>query len=267
MLNNRKLKKLFKILSGMDSALVAYSGGVDSTFLLKAAADVLGQKLLAVTAAGPIYPAHEAACARRTARALGVRHIIIRPDVLSDREFKANPPERCYLCKRRLFSRLLELAGQQHAEAVFDGANKDDARDYRPGLRAAAELKIRSPLREAGLTKDEIRHLSRKLKLPTWNSPSMACLASRIPFGTELTVENLCRVDRAEAYLRKLGFAQVRVRHHDAIARIEVPGADLPRLSAPALRRKIVSYLKRLGYGYITLDLQGYRTGSLNEVL
>lgn len=267
MLGNRKLEKLFTILSGMDSALVAYSGGVDSTFLLKVAADVLGKKLTAVTAAGPIYPAHEAAHARRIARTLGVRHIIIRPDMLSDPEFKANPPERCYQCKRRLFSRLLELARQHHAEAVLDGANHDDARDYRPGLRAAAELKIRSPLREAGLTKNEIRRLSRKLKLPTWNSPSLACLASRIPFGTELTVENLARVDRAEAHLRKLGFVQVRVRHHEAIVRIEVPGADLPRFSDPALRRRIVSYLKRLGYGYITLDLQGYRTGSLNEVL
>jgi len=263
----RKLKKLRTLLSGVERALVAYSGGVDSTFLLKVAVEALGPRVMAVTAAGPLYPAQEANQARRLARFLGVRHIIIGSDALSDPMFRANPPQRCYLCKRRLFSRLLDLARQQHAEAVFDGANQDDIRDYRPGMRAAAELKIRSPLREAGLTKAEIRRLSRKLNLPTWNSPSLACLASRIPFGTELTVETLCRVDRAEAYLRRLGFAQVRVRHHERIARIEVPAADLPRLSDPALRKKITVYLKRLGYSYITLDLQGYRTGSLNEVL
>jgi len=264
---SRKLQKLRSLLSGLESALLAYSGGADSTFLLKVAAEALGTRLMAVTAAGPLFPEHETVRARRLARSLGVRHIIIRPDMLADPAFRANPPARCYLCKHRLFGLLLDLARQHHAATVLDGVNQDDVRDYRPGLRAAAELKVRSPLREAGLTKAEIRRLSRRLELPTWNSPPLACLASRIPFGTELTVENLARVDRAEAYLRKLGFVQMRVRHHEALARIEVPAADLPRLNDPAMRRKIVTHLKRQGYSYVTMDLQGYRTGSLNEIL
>jgi len=260
-----KVDALRKLLLEMESALVAYSGGVDSTLLLKVALEVLGERVLAVTARSPIHPASESAAAGELARRLGARHIFIEADVLDDPEFARNPPERCYLCKRRLFAGLRELAEEHGLREVVDGSNYDDLGEHRPGLRALRELGVRSPLAEAGLTKAEIRALSRKMGLPTWDKPAQACLATRFPYGELLTPEKLRRVEEAEDFLRSLGLGQLRVRSHGPLARVEVSQEEMPSL----IRRagKVVEKLKDLGYTYITLDLEGYRTGSMDEPL
>jgi len=262
-----KLKRLRSILKDMQSVLVAYSGGTDSTFLLKTAADVLGRRALGVIAKSETYPSAEYKQAVRLAKRLGLRVLTLDTQELSDPRFASNPPERCYFCKGELFSKLKALAEENGLNHVADGTNVDDAADFRPGRKAAIEFGIRSPLKEAGLTKSDIRTYSKTTGLPTWNKPAQACLASRFPYGTAIDAEGLKKVEAAEAFLRRLGLAQLRVRHHGRTARIEVPAGLLKRLVSDPVRGRIVRKLKKLGYAYVTLDLEGYRTGSLNEVL
>ena len=262
-----KLEKLNSILGQMASVLVAYSGGVDSTFLLSVAAEVLGPKAVAATARSEIYPTGEFEQAQAVAEQLGVTHIALDAEQMNNSEFVANPPDRCYLCKRELFGQLQEIARQHDLNFVIEGAQSDDLGDYRPGLRAAEELRVRAPLIEATLTKEEIRQLSRARGLPTADAPARTCLATRFPYGHEITLAGLRQVARAEEFLARQGFEQVRVRHHGAIARIEVQPEQLLRLTEKPLRDKLVEEFQRLGFLYVTVDLQGYRTGSMNEGL
>ena len=260
-----KLTRLRTLLRETGGIAIAFSSGVDSTFLLKVAHEELGEKAIAVTARSHSFPKREqdeaaAFCARE-----GIRQVVVDSEELAIPGFRQNPANRCYLCKKELFTKILEIARAEGLSAVAEGSNMDDLGDYRPGLQAVRELGIRSPLREAGLTKAEIRELSRALGLPTWNKPSFACLASRFPYGEEITVERLARVERAEQYLLDLGFGQVRVRSHGDLARIELCAADIPK--AIEQREKIHAALKSFGFAYVALDLQGYRTGSMNEVL
>jgi uncharacterized protein len=263
----RKYEKLKTGLEKLGKVLVAFSGGVDSTLLLKVASDVLGKNVMAVIAASEIYPGKEIENAGKIARRLKVRHKVISTHELDNPHFLSNPPERCYYCKKELFGTLVSIAREEGISHVLDGSNHDDRLDFRPGAKAAKDLGIRSPLREAGLTKAEIRELSRHLDLPTWDKPSFACLASRFPYHTKIEVKSLKQIGAAEDFLRKAGFRQVRVRHHGPIARIEVEAGEFPRLLEKGLTAKISARLKELGYSYISLDLDGYRTGSMNETL
>jgi uncharacterized protein len=263
----RKYERLKAVLGELGGVVIAYSGGADSSLLLKVAVDVLGPRALAVTATSPTYPPKEVEEATRLARELGARHRIIGTDELEMDAFANNPPERCYYCKTELFQKLLDIAREEGLAVVADGANLDDVGDYRPGLRAGAELGVRSPLREAGLTKDDVRALSRELGLPTWDKPSFACLASRFPYGDRITADSLKQVAAAEQMIRELGFQQIRVRHHGDTARIEVDPTEFPAIIQPQHRDRIVRAFRELGYLYVTLDLAGYRTGSMNEPL
>ncbi len=261
----QKLARLEGILREMESGVLAYSGGVDSTFLLKVAHDVLGDKVLAVTASSETYPAEELAEAVAYARQMGARHMVLETEELKNEEFANNPPTRCYFCKNELFGKLNDIARQNGLRYVIDGFNVDDLGDFRPGMQAGREHGVRSPLREAGMGKADIRALSQEMGLPTWDKPALACLSSRLPYGVRITPEKLNQIGAAERFLRELGFRQLRVRHHDSIARIEVAPEEMPRLlqQGPV----IVKRLRDLGYLYVTMDLQGYRTGSMNEVL
>lgn len=247
----------------MGNVLIAYSGGVDSTLLLKVAKVILKEKVLAITADSLTYPSSELKAAKEMTERLKVRHIIIKTRELSDSNFSHNPRDRCYWCKKELFSQLSAIAKKNGMSYIIDGTNYDDRRDFRPGRRAAREFGVRSPLAEAKLTKKEIRQLSRELNLSTWSKPAFACLASRFPYGTKITRKNLKKIDEAEKFLCELGIkGSLRVRHYGNIARIEVLEKNLSKLLR--LRDKIVSKFKDLGYIYVTLDLEGYRTGSMN---
>ncbi len=263
-----KYRSLQGILREMGSVAIGYSGGVDSSLLLKVAVDELGANTLAMIGRSETYPTREFEEAVALAERLGARYVVVRTEETDDLKFRENPPDRCYYCKSELFDKLKELAEQEGIAWIADGTITDDAGDFRPGMRAKAEKSVRSPLLEAGLSKDDVRALSRQLDLPTWDKPSFACLSSRFPYGTGITRENLSRVDLAETFLRDAGFRRFRVRFHDdTTARIELAPEDMPRTLEPAFRQQLVQQFKELGFVYITLDLQGYRTGSMNEVL
>ena len=266
-IKKEKLNNLRKILSEMGSILIAYSGGVDSTFLLKVAREELGDKVTAVTVKSEIHHLNEITDAKMMAQKFKMKHLFIDIDILSNKEFVNNPPERCYICKKEIFNRISEIAKELNLNFVADGSNYDDFDDYRPGMKAVRELKIRSPLQEALLTKDDIRLLSKEMNLPTWNKPSNSCLATRIPYGDEITLEKLKRIEKAEDFIHDLGIEQVRVRHYNNLAKIEAREEDMLLLMEEYLRKKIIDKLKELGFIYITLDLQGYRSGSMNEEL
>jgi len=311
-----RLETLKSLLSDLRGLVVAFSGGVDSTFLAAVAHQVLGDRMLAVTARSETYPSSEAEEAAQLAKQLGFRHRFINTSELGIVGYAENPPNRCFYCKSELFGKLIEIAREEGLDFVADGANADDTHDFRPGMEAAAALGVRSPLKEAGLTKAEIRALSREMGLPTWNKPAFACLASRFPYGTKITAERLAMVEAAEEFLRSQGIRLARVRHHPvsaeivgrgfqtppneeipagigvpalqgqeasrrrrgygdqdscptdrAMARIEVAAEDIPRFLDEDFRRKVIDKLKEIGYLYVTLDLQGYRSGSMNEGL
>ena len=265
MTTEEKYQRLLADLSALGSVAVAFSGGVDSTFLLWAAREALGDRVLAVTVASSSFPRRELDEAKRFCLEKGIGQVVVRSEELEIEGFRNNPPDRCYLCKKELFEKILAIARERGMAAVAEGSNLDDEGDYRPGLRAIRELGVESPLKKAGLTKAEIRDLSRQAGLPTWDKPSFACLASRFPYGESITAEKLAMVDKAEQAVMDRGFSQVRVRIHGNVARIEVPAEDLDRLMAA--RGEIAAAVHAAGFAYAALDLDGYRTGSMNEVL
>jgi uncharacterized protein len=260
-----KLAQLQQLLKEMKSCVIAYSGGLDSTLLIKVAYDTLGKNALAVTASSRIYPQRELQDATCFAQTIGIPHIVFSSEELTIDRFSDNPADRCYYCKKELFRKIKQIAMEHHFNVVLDGSNADDEHDYRPGAKAKEELSIRSPLKEVGLTKQEIRELSRSMNLASTEKPPFACLASRFPYGMKITQERLIQVEAAESFLFSLGITQCRVRYHEHIARIEVTRDDFSVVLHNA--EKIIKHFKTLGFTYITLDLEGYRTGSLNEVL
>ena len=262
-----KFEKLKNLLGEMGKVMVAFSGGVDSSFLLKVAVDVLGENVLAVIASSETYPEKERDEAVKLAKKLNVRHKVIQTKELENPDFAHNPPERCYFCKMELFSKLKDIAESEGIPHVLDGSNFEDTSDFRPGAKAAEELGVRSPLKEAGLVKEEIRKLSKYVDLPTWNKPSLACLSSRFPYFTEIEPESLKQVAQAEEFLKGLGFNQVRVRHHGQIARVEIEPREFSKIVEKATKEKIINAFKKFGFIYITLDLAGFRSGSMNEPL
>lgn len=262
-----KVQRLESALASLESVVVAFSGGVDSAYLAWKASRVLGSRALAVTADSPSYPDVHRQLARRVAREFSLAHETIRTREMERPEYRANPANRCYYCKHTLYAELTALARARGFNAVVDGSNADDRGDHRPGRLAAREFGVLSPLDAADLGKDEIRRLSREAGLPTWDAPASACLASRVPYGRAITPEVLRTVERAEAVLRALGFRVCRVRHHEDTARLELARDEMARALDPEVNRRLVGALKALGYRYVALDLQGYRTGSLNEAL
>ncbi len=258
---------LVAALKDMGGVAVAFSGGVDSAFLLAAAKEALGDRALAVIGRSPTYPKRELDDAVRLAGQLGVRCKVVETHELDNPGFQANPHDRCAMCKGELISTVRAVADQEGLEHVLEGSNADDVGDYRPGMEASAKLGARMPLKELGFTKKEIRALSKEMGLPTWNKPAAACLSSRIPYGDEINVPKLNRIEQAENAIRNMGIAQLRVRDHGQVARIEVDKDDISRLLEPDLRARLVAALKQVGYQYVCLDLEGYRTGAMNEVL
>ncbi|KJS21801.1 MAG: potassium ABC transporter ATPase [Clostridiaceae bacterium BRH_c20a] len=264
---HNKYSKLRKIISELDNAIIAFSGGIDSTFLLKVCKDVLGDKVIAVTATSSTYPTRELNTAKKITEELSVRHIVIESEELEIEGFSKNPIDRCYYCKKELYSKLIQVGQDNGITNILDGSNFDDMDDYRPGMKALKELNIKSPLKEVCLTKDEIRDLAKMLKLSTWNKPSYACLSSRFPYGEEITIEKLTLVDKAEQFLLDRGFSQVRVRNHGNLARIELLPLEKEKILDTKMLIEIGEKFKNLGYTYVTLDVFGYRTGSMNETL
>lgn len=262
-----KYLEMKNYLKDLGSLAVAFSGGVDSTLLTKVAYDVLGSKAIAVTALSPTHPQREVKDAFALAKDIGIRHITEPTDELEHAGFIANPLDRCYICKTIIFSKVLEMATAQGIDHVADGSNVDDAGDFRPGMKAAAELGILSPLQKLSFTKEDIRQLSRQLRLPTAEKPAFACLATRFPYGEHITAEGLMRVDRAEQYLLDLGFEQLRVRSHGTLARIELRPEDIRRFFVEDHLTACAQAFKEFGFAYVSLDIAGYRTGSMNEVL
>jgi len=263
----RKQQALYRLLGDLPSVIVAYSGGVDSAYLAYAATTVLGARALCITADSPSYSERHRTLAVGLAGEFSFNHEIIRTDEMSRPEYRANPANRCYYCKHELFTHLSEIARARGIPLIVDGSNADDRGDYRPGRQAAREFGVRSPLDEAELTKGEIRELSRRAGLPTWDEPASACLSSRIPYFSEVTGEKLRMIERAEAVLRDLGFRVCRVRHHDTVARIELAREEMARALEPEIAGAIDRELRAIGYAHVTLDLRGYRLGSLNEAL
>lgn len=264
---HEKLARLRRYLEELGSVAIAFSSGVDSTFLLKVAHDTLGERCAAITVKSRVFPERESREADDFCLKEGIRHIVLTSDELKIEGFRQNPANRCYICKKHLFSHMLDAAHEAGYVFLAEGSNVDDLGDYRPGLQAIAELHIESPLRQAGLTKAEIRSLSREMDLPTWSKPSYACLASRFVYGEEITPEKLSMVDQAEQLLHDMGLCQYRVRIHGNIARIEVLPEELSVIIEDNNRQRINSELRKYGFAYVTLDLLGYRTGSMNEVL
>lgn len=263
----QKLDALEKEIEAFGSLAVAFSGGVDSAFLLEAAHRALGGRVLALTAKSEFFPGREFREAEEFCRTRGIRHKVLETKELDVEGVRQNPENRCYLCKKDLFTKLILAAEEDHIPYVAEGSNVDDLGDYRPGLQAISELGILSPLKEAGLTKEEIRFLSRKMRLPTWDKPSFACLASRFVYGEEITREKLSMVEKAEELLLTMGFRQMRVRIHGKMARIEALPQDLPRLVREEERKRIVKSFREYGFTYVAMDLSGYRTGSMNEAI
>ncbi|MCT4596447.1 MAG: ATP-dependent sacrificial sulfur transferase LarE [Vallitalea sp.] len=263
---NQKYENLKNLISDLGSVAIAFSGGVDSTFLAKVCEDVLGDKAIVVTATSSTYPQREFKESKQLATDIGIKQIVIESEETEIEGFSSNPPNRCYYCKHELFSKVKKVADENNVKYILDGSNYDDIGDFRPGMHAAKELGVISPLKQVELTKDDIRVLSKKLGLPTWEKPAFACLSSRFPYGEEITPKKLSMVDKAEEYLRGLGFNQFRVRHHGKIARIEIEVSEMHKFLE--LDFGMVSKeLKKIGFIYVTLDLTGYRTGSMNEVL
>ncbi len=262
-----KYRRLKEYIKDLGSIAVAFSGGVDSTLLLKAAHDALGENVVAVTASSCSFPARELKEAREFCELNGIKHVVFESNELEIEEFRQNPVNRCYICKRAIFEKILEAAHENGVKYIIEGSNMDDMDDYRPGMQAIAELGVKSPLREAGLYKEEIRQLLKRFGIKVWNKPSFACLASRFVYGEPITAEKLFMVERAEQLLSEMGFQQYRVRIHDRLARIELLPDDIARAAKPEIRKIINKKLMEYGFAYVALDLAGYRSGSMNEVI
>ena len=261
----KKLLKLKAILKKMGRVIIAYSGGVDSTFLVRIAKDTLNENVTAVIGVSPTYPQKEFKEALQYVRETGVRYVILSTEEVSNPSFSSNPRDRCYHCKKELFTKVKEIAKKKGIQFILDGTNKDDQKDFRPGRKACKELNVQSPLLDAGLSKEEIRKLSRRLNLPAWDKPAQACLSSRFPYGEEITQEKLKVIEEGESFIQSLGFKQVRLRHHGKLARIEVKKQEISKFFKNSVRKKITAKFLSLGYTYVTLDLEGYCTGSLNK--